>query len=116
MNRSAVGNRGEQLARKTLRNKGMHVLARNHRTRLGEVDLVCQDRDTVVFVEVKARTSDAFGHPALAVGQRKQKKLRSLAQEYLATHDLEDSPVRFDVVSVRLDSDPPEVEHIPGAF
>jgi putative endonuclease len=116
VNRSAVGIKGEELARKVLRSKGMRVLARNHRTRLGEVDLICQDRDTVVFVEVKARTSDAFGHPSLAVGQRKQKKLRSLAQEYLAGHDLEESPVRFDVVSVKLDRDPPEVEHIPGAF
>jgi putative endonuclease len=116
VNRSAVGIKGEELARKVLRRKGMRVLARNHRTRLGEVDLICQDRDTVVFVEVKARTSDAFGHPSLAVGQRKQKKLRSLAQEYLAGHDLEESPVRFDVVSVKLDRDPPEVEHIPGAF
>jgi len=67
VNRSAVGNKGESLARKALRNKGMRVLARNYRTRLGEVDLVCQDRDTVVFVEVKARTSDAFGHPSLVV-------------------------------------------------
>jgi putative endonuclease len=116
VNRSAVGIKGEELARKVLRRKGMRVLARNHRTRLGEVDLICQDRDTVVFVEVKARTSDAFGHPSLAVGQRKQKKLRSLAQEYLAGHDLEESPVRFDVVSVKLDRDPPEVEHLPGAF
>lgn len=70
----------------------------------------------MVFVEVKARTSGAFGPPSLAVGQRKQKKLRSLAQEYLTTHDLEESPVRFDVVSIRLDCDPPGVEHIPGAF
>ncbi|UCG43934.1 MAG: YraN family protein [candidate division WOR-3 bacterium] len=116
MNRSAVGSKGEDLARKALRSKGMRVLARNHRTRLGEVDLICQDRDTVVFVEVKARTSDAFGHPLLAVGQRKQKKLRSLAQEFLAARRLEDRPVRFDVVSVRLDCDPPEVEHIAGAF
>ena len=116
MNRSVVGTKGENLARKTLKNKGFRVLARNHRTRLGEVDLVCRDGDTVVFVEVKARTSDEFGHPSEAVGHRKQAKLRNLAEEYVSAHDLEDSPVRFDVVSVRLDTDPPEVEHIPGAF
>jgi len=114
--RRELGELGEALAERLLRSKGYRILARNHRTRLGEIDLVCRDRDTIVFVEVKARTSDAFGSPADAVGSTKRSRLRRLAEEYLAGRGEEDRPVRFDVVSVRLDGPAPAVEHIEGAF
>ena len=116
MNRREVGERGEVLAGRFLEAKGYRLLERNYRSRLGEIDLVCRDGQATVFVEVKTRTSDRFGHPAEAVIPRKQAKLRRLAQEYLVSHKLEDSEVRFDVLSVRLDAEPPTIEHLAGAF
>ncbi len=116
MNPKAVGRKGEKLARNLLAEKGYRILERNYRSRLGEIDLVCQDQGTVVFVEVKTRTQDRFGIPAEAVRPRKQHRLRRLAQGYLISHGLESCNVRFDVLSIMLSSGPPAIEHIIGAF
>lgn len=116
MNRGEVGRLGEKLARNHLKKQGCRVIELNHRSRLGELDIICRDSSTIVFVEVKTRTSDAFGSPAEAVDARKQAKLRRLAQEYLIGHGLEASDVRFDVLGIRLDADPPEIDHIRDAF
>lgn len=115
MNRKELGSRGEGLARRYLSRKGFRILDRNWRTRLGEIDLVCRDRDTLVFVEVKARSGADFGRPYEAVGPVKQSRLRRLAEEYIGSHELADCPVRFDVLSVLM-LKKPEVEHIEGAF
>jgi putative endonuclease len=72
--------------------------------------------DTVIFVEVKTRTSAAFGEPVEAVGPAKQAKLRNLAQEYLISHGLEESNARFDVLGIMLDADGPSYEHLTDAF
>lgn len=116
MNHAEVGRKGEELARAHLRRRGWRILETNHRSRLGEVDVICREGETVVFVEVKTRTSDAFGAPAEAVGTRKQNRLRALAQEYLAAGGLDSADIRFDVVAIRLDAKPPAIEHIEGAF
>jgi putative endonuclease len=116
VNRQQVGSRGETIARRFLQRRGFRVIDRNWRTRSGEIDLVCRDRDTLVFVEVKARSGIDFGQPYEAVGTQKQARLRRLAEEYIAGHALGEFPVRFDVLSVRLDSEPGAVEHIEGAF
>ena len=111
-----LGRKGEELAASHLRNQGWEILARNYRTRLGEIDLVCRDRDTIVFVEVKTRTCADFARPDQSVTQRKQSKLRRLVEEYLVAHRLESSDIRFDVLGVLLGSRRPEFEHIKGAF
>jgi len=116
MNRRETGREGERLARRHLERLGYRVLDLNHRTRIGELDIVCEDDRTIVFVEVKARTSTDFGEPAEAVDLRKQAKLRRLAEEYLIEHGLEDHDARFDVLSVRLGAGDPVVEHLKGAF
>ena len=95
---------------------GWEVLERNYRTRLGEIDLVCRDHDTIVFVEVKTRTSADIARPDQSVTQRKQAKLRRLVEEYLVKHNLESSDVRFDVLGVTLGGRRPEYEHIAGAL
>ncbi len=95
---------------------GWEVLERNYRTRLGEIDLVCRDHDTIVFVEVKTRTSADIARPDQSVTQRKQAKLRRLVEEYLVKHNLESSDVRFDVLGVTLGDRRPEYEHIAGAL
>jgi putative endonuclease len=100
----------------------MVVLARNWRCREGELDIVAQDGDEVVFVEVKTRSSLAFGSPGEAVDRIKAGRLRQLALRWLAAARESDperswTSVRFDVVSVlRRRSGPPEISVVRGAF
>jgi putative endonuclease len=110
-----LGRKGEDLAASYLRDLGWEILERNYRTRLGEIDLVCQDRGTIVFVEVKTRASADFARPDQSVTRRKQAKLRRLVEGYLMRHNLESSDVRFDVLGVTLSSRRPQFEHIEGA-
>ena len=112
-----LGRYGEDLAAQHLEAAGMRLLDRNWRCREGELDLVARDRDgTVVFCEVKTRSTAAFGDPAEAVGWAKARKLRTLAGVWLREHP-GDAPLRFDVVSiVRRHGQPPVVRHLREAF
>ena len=120
--KDAVGRYGEELAAAHLEAAGLVVLARNWRCREGELDIVAQDGDEVVFVEVKTRSSLAFGTPGEAVDRLKAARLRQLALRWLAAArelDPERSwaTVRFDVVSVlRRRTGPPEITVVRGAF
>lgn len=113
----SLGEQGEKLAVKHLKKKGYAIRARNFRTRLGEVDIIAADGDYVVFVEVKTRSSTRFGMPFEAVTVAKQKQLSKVALEYLAQHNLTESPARFDVVSILIsDGAKPAIELIKNAF
>ncbi|HVU92071.1 MAG TPA: YraN family protein [Jatrophihabitans sp.] len=120
--KDAVGRYGEQLAAQRLEADGLVVLARNWRCRDGELDLVARDGDELVFVEVKTRSSAAFGDPAEAVDRVKAARIRQLARQWIAAErerhpDAGWSSVRFDVVSVlRSRSGPPRVTVLRGAF
>jgi putative endonuclease len=111
-----LGRKGENLAASHFREKGWEILERNYRTRLGEIDLVCRDHGTLVFVEVKTRTVTDFARPDQSVTRRKQAKLRRLVEDYLVKHNLESSDVRFDVLGVTLSDRRPEFDHIVGAI
>ena len=112
-----TGGAGEQAAAAHLRAAGYKILALNYRARPGEIDIVAADGDTLVFVEVKTRKSDAYGTPAEAVTYRKQGKLIATAQCYLKHHGLYDRPLRFDVMEVRLEpGKKPMLNHIINAF
>jgi putative endonuclease len=113
----AQGRRGEDLAHRFLRRKGLTIVARNFHPRSGraELDLVAWDRGTLVFVEVKARASADFGSPARAVGTDKERDLRRAAGEYLRRCGVAVEQARFDLVSILL-TDPPELEWIKDAF
>ena len=92
--------------------KGLTLVARNWRGRTGEIDLVFDDDDTLVFVEVKARSSARCGAPEESVDRRKLAQLRRVAAEYLAREEQRERSCRFDVVAVSLaGSGPPEVQH-----
>ncbi len=110
--RRELGKAGEDLALSHLLSLGYTLLERNYRGRRGEIDLVLRDGETVVFVEVKRRTSGAFGLPEEAVDGRKQRRIAAVAAGYLARHGLADRPCRFDVVAVQGG----EVRHLIGAF
>lgn len=100
-----------------LRDSGLRILARNWRCDAGELDIIAAVGGTVVFCEVKTRSSLRFGPPALAVGYAKQRKIREVALRWLAQQERQWEALRFDVVSVlRAPGAAPQVEHLTGAF
>ena len=115
--RRLLGQAGESAAENYLRRKGYGIVARNLRSSVGELDLVAEDGQVLVFVEVKARRTGVFGGAIHAVHQRKQEKLIQLAAQYLARHHIKDRPCRFDVVLLQgTDAVDPRIEHIQNAF
>ncbi|MEO6970771.1 MAG: YraN family protein [Chthoniobacterales bacterium] len=113
-----LGARGEKLAARHLRRHGFKILYRNFRGRQGgEIDLVCRDRDTLVFVEVKTRTRADFGRPLDAVGAQKQRRISLGALAWLRLLGNPDIFFRFDIVEVTIaDGTEPRIELIRDAF
>jgi len=115
--RDEVGRRGEDEAAKYLRGLGYRIVGRRERVLRGDIDIVALDGRTVVFVEVRSRTSTAHGHPAETVGSAKQLRISDLAAAYIRRHRLEDCSARIDVVAVTLPPGAaPIVEHYQNAF
>jgi putative endonuclease len=114
--RQALGKQGEDVACKELERRGYRVLSRRFRTRFGELDLVAQHREYVVFVEVKARRDRSCGDPAEAITPQKMQRLVWMATEYLIQQQVTNVPCRFDVVSVETAFDPPRVTVFEDAF
>src|SRR5262245_22769103 len=114
----SLGRRGERAAERFLRRLGYKIVARRERGHFGELDLVAVDGSTVVFVEVKTRTSHDAGHPAESVGPEKQARLTRLALVYLKRHELLEYPARFDVLAVTWppQASKPRIDHIKSAF
>ena len=108
------GAQAELLACAHLERAGLKLLTRNYRCPQGEIDLIMDDRGTVVFVEVRYRRSDRFGSAAETVDRRKQSRLQAAAAHYLLRHGL-DRPCRFDVVAVS-GAVPPQIEWLRDAF
>jgi putative endonuclease len=100
LDRIALGKSGEDLACRELARLGYVILARRYRTRYGEIDIVARDGPTIVFVEVKARTTDRFGLPSDAVTLHKQARITAMAEDFIARRGLAGAPCRFDVVAV----------------
>lgn len=100
--RARRGKIGEAAAAEELQRLGYRILARNHRCRGGEADLVALDGDCLVFVEVKTRTRLGYALPAESVGWTKQQRLGAAAAHYCAASDEDERPIRFDVVEVIL--------------
>lgn len=116
--RAETGRRGEEAAARFLLDQGFRILHRNWRCRLGELDIVAEDGGTLVFVEVRTRTSGGrFGSAAESVDLRKQRRLAAVAQVYLTMNDRHHAPIRFDVVACTIQPGGQlTVEHIPGAI
>jgi len=100
--RQRLGRTGEHLAAEALMSRGYRILERNFRCSYGEIDLVAEDQDDLVFIEVKTRRGTAFGRPEEAVTLRKQRKLLEIAYYYLDLHTCSDRQWRIDVVAVQL--------------
>ncbi|MBI4051380.1 MAG: YraN family protein, partial [Elusimicrobia bacterium] len=94
------GKWGEDRAVQFLEGQGFRILARSFRTKLGEVDIVAQEGSTLVFVEVKSRSSDSFAPAELAVNLKKQKKMTQVALWYLKQRRVRPDSIRFDVMTI----------------
>lgn len=117
LTRAELGALGEQLAADHLTGLGLRIVTRNWRCRYGELDVIAVDptTSTVVFVEVKTRTGDAFGGLAQAVSEQKLRRLRRLAGWWLATQGGRWAAIRIDVIGVRVGRRrTPEIIHLQG--
>ena len=113
--RKMLGKAGEDRAARFLVKQGYKILERNYRVPSGEIDLIALHKGEVVFVEVKTRSSDAFGAPELAVTPRKQRQMVKAALGYIKYKKLHQVPCRFDVVAINEASEK-EIELIQNAF
>jgi putative endonuclease len=124
--KDAVGRYGEQVAAEHLEAAGLVILSRNWRCREGELDIVAREAGELVFVEVKTRSSLAYGSPAAAVDRTKATRIRRLALHWLAAERAGRSAtaggadywsaLRFDVICVIRGAGTPQIEHLRGAF
>lgn len=106
------GDNGETRAVKYLKKQKYRILACNYKCYVGEIDIIVQDKKEIVFVEVKTRSGVCFGRPSESVDERKQAKIRRVAESYILANKLSDFPCRFDVIEVLGN----EINHIQSAF
>ena len=116
--RKLLGQRGEDAATDYLKKNGYQLLCRNYTCRLGEIDIIACEREVIVFVEVRSRSSDDYGLPQESITSRKKMKLRQLAWHYLKTVGKTSAGCRFDVIAILFDGDVrvKKLEHIENAF
>ncbi len=111
-----IGQQGEDAAANHVQQLGMKILARNWRKGRLELDIICQDGNTIVFVEVKTRKVGSMQSPYEALSIQKQRTLVRAAQAWLAANDAWQSPYRFDLMSVLYNGTTFTTEHIPHVF
>jgi len=110
------GKEAEAAAVRFLEKQGYKPLARNYKSKFGEIDIVAIDRGVICFVEVKARHSALFGSPGEAVSRHKQRQISKAALCYLKENKLLERSARFDVVTLLYEKEPPEITLIKDAF
>lgn len=110
-----IGSTGEALAERFLKRMHYAIVERNWRTRSGEIDLICRDDETLVFVEVKAGRRLGSMPPEIRVNDRKRRKLTLLVNQYLKMNHLQQQ-ARIDVISVWWEDGKPQIQHIQNAF
>ena len=113
MNTTTQGTLAEEQAASYLTQKGYQIIGRNFRVTGGEIDLIAMAHKTLVFVEVKKRSSQAFGGPIAAVTKTKQKRIAYASVQFIKMHtNLKFEEIRFDVIGIS----PDEMEHLENAF
>ncbi|MCH2280638.1 MAG: YraN family protein [SAR324 cluster bacterium] len=115
--RQHTGRTGEEIACDFLKEQGYSIVERNYRSRIGEIDIVAEHREYLVFCEVKTRRNRTGLHPSLSVTAKKIEKLRMLGEHYLSQKHLMHLQPRFDVIAVQLaGKTTPEIDHFVNAF
>lgn len=108
----SIGKYGEDVAERYLKQKGYNIIDRNFACKQGELDIIAENHEYLVFVEVKTRSNYNFGKPIEAVGENKQEHMYKVAKYYLHIHGLEERFIRFDVIEVFIDRGKAKVNHI----
>jgi len=116
MQKKELGQKGEEFALRFLKKRGYQIIQKNYVCKMGEMDIIAKEKDTLVFIEVKTRTSTTFGPPQLAVNPKKQSQMSKVALNFLKEKKLEDVKARFDVVAILLGPRGEEIELIRDAF
>lgn len=116
--RQTFGQWGETLAAGYLENKGYQIIERNYRTPYGEIDLIAQFEKSLVFVEVKTRSTDTYGLPEESITNQKREHLIAAAQAYLQKTSISDIDWRIDVIAIRTrkSETTPEIIHFENAI
>lgn len=109
-----TGNKGEELAANFLAERGYEIVARNYRYKHAEIDIIARLKNFLVFVEVKTRSSSAFGEPENFVNNRKAGKIMEGAEQFMIDNQYHGN-IRFDIISIKMDT-PPHIEHFEDAF
>ncbi len=116
---NSLGAWGEEQAKQFLEQQGFTCIERNYHSRYGEIDLIMENQDFLIFVEVKLRKNNRYGTPGEAVTLKKQERLRNTALLYLQAHEIGKQP-RFDVIEIYapqgMDTKPLPISHIENAF
>ena len=111
-----TGKEGERIAAEFLKKNGYRIIETNFRCAIGEIDIIACEKNELVFIEVKTRTSGELGFPEQAVGIKKQKKMSQLALWYLQKKNIKDGPTRFDVLAIMILPAGNEITLIKNAF
>jgi len=114
--RKELGQQGEDIAARYLKQQGYKILARNYRSRYGEVDIICSQDRVIVFVEVKTRTGVSFGSPEDSITRTKQEHIRKVALIYMESFPQSFKEMRFDVIGILMEDDKPRINHLIAAF
>jgi putative endonuclease len=102
LKKKELGAKGEEIAVRYLKSRGYRIVERNYRIRLGEIDIIAEHGDDLVFIEVKTRSDVLFGSPFESVTKQKQKQLSRVALEYISKKNCHNRPSRFDVVGIEF--------------
>jgi putative endonuclease len=113
--RQQLGKQAEKLAANYLQKKGFKLIVHNYRYKKAEIDLIMQKVDSLVFVEVKARTSYGFGYPETFVSDNQQDLIREAAENYILENDW-DKAIRFDVIAILQQGNICKISHFEDAF
>ena len=117
MNNIELGRHGEMMARHYIIGKGYKILAKNFTCKSGEIDIIAEKGEYIVFIEVKARRTLSYGYPGEAVNRRKQMRYGSIASTYIRQNRLYNKSYRFDVIEVYVkDRESHTINHIENAF
>ena len=111
-----IGNYGEDCAAKFLEKNKYKIIERNFSCKFGEIDIIAKDKNILVFVEVKSRTNEMYGTPAMAVNYYKRKNIVKTAKYYIMKNKLQNEFCRFDVVEILLENDDNNIRLIKNAF
>ncbi len=111
-----VGKRGEEIAEKYLKKQRYKILDKNFRCKQGEIDIIALDKNEIVIIEIKTRTSDTFGKPIDAVNTKKQKHIYNAAKYYLYKNKLETKEIRIDVIEIYIEGKKIKINHIKKAI